>query len=288
MFERISFGWEMVGQSFRVLREDKRLIVFPLLSGIACMLVLASFVIPLWGTPEAKLIMDQKQFQIQMGPLSYVVLFLFYFVNYFVIVFFNSALVACAIGRFRGNEPTIGDGLRVAAARLPQIVAWALVSATIGLILKAIESNSEKAGQFISGLLGAAWSVLTYLVVPVLVMEKANPVDAVKRSTSMIKKTWGEALSAHVGSGLVFFVVFLVALIPLILLGMLAVYAFGNGMIIVGGVAVCGIIVLITLISLVSSAMSTILLASLYLYASEGTVPSCFDAKLMEGAFKTK
>ena len=119
------------------------------------------------------------------------VLFLFYFANYFVIVFFNSALVACAIGRLRGNSPTIGDGLRVAVARIPQIVAWALLSGTIGLVLKLIESSSEKAGQFVSGLLGMAWTIVTYFVVPVLVMEKATPWDAVKRSTSLIEKDLG-------------------------------------------------------------------------------------------------
>lgn len=286
MFEKISFGWELVGQSFRVLREDKRLLVFPLLSGIACSIVLASFVVPLWGSPQAEAIMHDKH--LPNDPLSYVLLFLFYFANYFAIVFFNSALVACAIGRFRGNEPTIGDGLRVAAARIPQIVAWALVSATIGLILKAIESNSEKAGQFVAGLLGAAWSVLTYLVVPVLVMEKANPVEAFKRSTALVKKTWGEALTAHLSTGLVFTVVFLVALIPLLVFGALAVYAFANGIIALGALAVAVIVIVVMLISLVSSALSAILLASLYLYAAEGTVPQSFDRQLLEGAFKAK
>jgi hypothetical protein len=286
MFERISFGWNLVVQSFRVLRADKRLVVFPIMSGIACLIVLASFLLPLWGTGEIKVILEEKNHQ--LGALDYVLLFLFYFANYFVIIFFNSALVACAIGRLRGNEPTIGDGLRVAASRIPQIVAWSLVSATVGLILKAIESNSEKAGQFVSGLLGAAWSVMTYLVVPVLVMERANPIDAVKRSVSLIKKTWGESLTAHVGSGMVFMVVFLIALIPLLLLGVLAIYAFGNGIVILGAMAVAGIVIVITTISLVSSTLSTILLASIYLYAAEGTVPTCFDRELMEDAFKAK
>lgn len=286
MFERISLGWQLVVQSFRVLRDDKRLIVFPLLSGIACMLVLASFVVPLWGSPQAQALMNDKH--LPNDPLSYVLAFLFYFANYFVIVFFNSALVACAIGRFRGNQPSIGDGLRVAAARIPQIAAWALVSATVGLILKIIESRSEKIGEIVAGLLGAAWSVLTYLVVPVLVMERANPIDAVKRSTSLVKKTWGEALTAHVTSGMVFMVVFLVALIPLLLLGFLAVYAFANGIIVLGAIAVAAIIILVTLMSLVSSALSTILLASLYLFAAEGAVPEMFDAGLLEGAFRKK
>jgi hypothetical protein len=286
MFARISFGWQLVVQSFRVLREDKRLIVFPLLSGISCMVVLASFAAPLWGTPQAQAIFNQRH--LPKDPLAYVLLFLFYFANYFVIVFFNSALVACAIGRFRGNSPTVGDGLRVAVARLPQIVAWALLSATIGLILKVIESFSERFGEVVLGLLGMAWSIVTYLVVPVLVMEKANPIEAVKRSTSLVKKTWGEALTAHCSTGLVFAVVGLVALIPLAALVCLAAVALGNGQVILGGVAIAAIVILVTSISLVSSALSTILLASLYLYAAEGTVPGQFDADLLEGAFQTK
>jgi hypothetical protein len=205
-----------------------------------------------------------------------------------VIVFFNSALVACAIGRFRGNEPTIGDGLRVAVARIPQIVAWALLSATIGVILKAIESTSEKAGQFVSGLLGMGWSIVTFFVVPILVMEKASPFDAVKRSTALLKKTWGEALGAHCSSSLVFFVVFLLALIPLLAFGALAVLALSAGHVILAGFAIAAVVVVVILISLVSSALSTIVLASLYLYAAEGTVPNAFDAELLEGAFQTK
>jgi hypothetical protein len=286
MFTKIGIGWELVMQSFRVLRADKRLIVFPLLSGIACLIVLASFAIPLWNTPTARAMFDEKQ--VHLGPLSYVVLFLFYFVNYFVIVFFNSALVACAIGRFRGNSPTVGDGLRVAVARIPQIAAWALLSATVGVILKVIESTSEKAGEFVSGLLGMAWTIVTYFVVPVLVMEKATPWDAVKRSTSLLKKTWGEALTAHCSTNVIFLVVFLIALLPLLALGFLAFSAFSAGHVILGGIAVACIVIVFTLTSLVSSALSTIVLASLYLYASEGAIPGEFDAQLLEGAFQAR
>jgi hypothetical protein len=286
MFSRLSVGWELVMRSFRVLRDDKRLIVFPLLSSIACLIVLGSFAIPLWGTPEAKMLVDSRR--IPNDPLAYVLLFLFYFANYFVIVFFNSALVACAIGRFRGNNPTVGDGFRVAVARIPQIVAWSLVSATIGMILRVIESRSERVGQFVSGLLGMAWTIVTFFVVPVLVMEKANPMDAVKRSTSLLKKTWGESLTAHCGSGIIFFVVFLIALIPMAILFMLATAAMSAGLPVLAGVAVAALVILVIGISLVSATLNTIVLAALYLYAAEGAVPDSFDAEMLEGAFATK
>jgi len=286
MFAKISFGWELVGESFRVLREEPRLIVFPLLSSIACLLVLVGFAIPLWGTPQAQAVLQERH--VPDDPLSYVILFLFYFANYFVIVFFNSALLGCAIIRFRGGRPTIGDGLRVAIARAPQIAGWALVSATVGLVLKIIESRSEKVGQLVAGLLGMAWSIVTYLVVPVLVVEKAGPIEAVKRSVALLKKTWGEALTAEISVGLIFFVIFLVAFLPLVAFVGLGIVAIGAGQVILGGMAMAGGVAVLILISLVSSALSTILLAAIYLYAAEGTVPAAFDAELLEGAFHAK
>jgi hypothetical protein len=286
MFDKISSGWELVKQSFRVLQEDKKLIVFPLLSGIACTVVLAAFAIPLWGTPQAQALLGHRQ--MPHDPLSYALLFLFYFVNYFVIVFFNSALVACAILRFRGGRPTIGFGLQVALARAPQIAGWALVSATIGIVLRVIESRSERVGQIVAGLLGMAWSIVTYFVVPILVVEKLGPVEAVKRSTALLKKTWGEALSSQFSLGMIFFVVFLVALLPLFLVGALAVFAFGNGQMVLFGLALAVMFGIFILISLVSSALSTILLAAVYVYAAEGKVPDVFDAELIEGAFEKK
>src|SRR5262249_42379772 len=172
MLERISRGMELTRQSLGVLAEDKKLLVFPLFSGIASLLVLASFAVPLLASGYAQGILDDGR--MPQDPLAYILLFLFYFVNYFVIVFFTSALVSCAVARFYGGTPGITDGLRAAAARLPQIAAWALVSATVGVILKAIESRSEKIGQIAAGLLGAAWTIATYFVVPVLVIERVG------------------------------------------------------------------------------------------------------------------
>src|SRR5262249_54953434 len=200
-----------------VLRTDKQLIVFPILSGICCLLVLLSFVLPFVLSPQLLNLVDNQVNQGQVPWWGYVVAFAFYFCNYFVIVFFNSALISCALMRFNGLEPTLGDGFKAAAARLPQILAWALVSATVGVLLKIIENSSEKVGQFIAGLLGLVWGVLTYFVVPVLVVEKLGPIDAIKRSAAILRKTWGESLVANLGIGLIMMVLFLVALLPAVL-----------------------------------------------------------------------
>src|SRR5258708_5324154 len=192
MFDRISASFTLARNSWDVLRQDKKLLVFPILSGIGCFLVLASFLAPLVIIRPAWLDAFWNNANGAGGnavksPWPFVLAFAFYFCNYFVIVFCNAALISCALIRFNGGEPTIGDGLSAAVSRLPQILAWAFVSATVGVILKLIENANEKAGAFISAILGTAWAVMTYFVVPVLVVEKVGPVEAGKRSMSTLK-----------------------------------------------------------------------------------------------------
>jgi hypothetical protein len=270
---------ELTKQSLRVLREEKSLLVFPLASGIACLMVFASFAVPLWFSGYLGVMFQDGP--IPHDPVAYVVLFLFYFVNYFVIVFFNSALISCAIVRFYGGDTTITGGLSAAAARLPQIAGWALVSATVGVILKLIESRSERAGQIAAGLLGAAWTIVTYFVVPVLVVERVGPITAVKRSFAILRKTWGESLSANFSIGLLVLLASLLALLPVVL-GVL----IGSAASAVAGLVVT-VLLLIT-ISLVSAALHTIIVAALYLYAAEGRVPQQFDEQLLRSAYAPK
>jgi hypothetical protein len=278
VFERLSNGWQLAKQSLTVLMLDKELLIFPFLSGISCIAVLASFALPLWNTQYGAAIFEEGA--IPEDPLTYLILFAFYFANYFVIVFFNSALVACAIIRFRGGDPTVADGLSAAFARLPQILAWTAVTASVGFVLRIIESRSEKVGQIITGLLGMGWSAVTYFVVPVLVVEKTGPVDAVKRSLSILRKTWGESLGANFGIG---FICFLPNLLGIAML-FGGVVSLGANPVLGSAQIACGIaVVLIT--SLVSSALSTILLGALYIYASEGRPPQYYDDNLFQNAF---
>jgi len=279
MFTRLANGWEMAKESLQVLRMDKELLLFPLLSMTSCVLVLGSFALPLWNSSYLSVVMDEGQ--IPQDPVAMAILFAFYFVNYFVIVFFNSALVACAIIRFKGGNPTLSDGLRASMRRLPQIACWALVSATVGLVLRVIESRSEKAGQFAAALLGGAWSLATFFVVPILVVEQAGPVDAVKRSLSVLRKTWGEALGANFGIGLLTFLICIPGFGLLI----------GGGMLLAGGniglgavLLVVGVLWLLTS-GLISATLDSILLAALYLYAEQGTVPQHFNDRLLRDAF---
>jgi hypothetical protein len=177
--------------SYRLLGQHKRLILFPTVSSIAAVLVIASFVLPLWRTGQLEqwmAFMDEESMS-EGNPMMYVTAFLFYFCNYFVIVFFNSALVACVMKIINGESAPVSYGLSFALKRLPQILGWALVSAVIGVILKAVENSNKKAGALIASLLGSAWTALTYFVIPVIVIDGVGPVEAFKRSVKTMKTT---------------------------------------------------------------------------------------------------
>jgi hypothetical protein len=282
MFDRISNSFALARSSWEVLKQNKKLALFPVFSGLGTFLVLLSFGIPLVILAvQGRIDLDQNG---QPPWWVYPVAFAFYFCNYFVIVFCNAALISCALMHFNGETPTLGDGFAAAGRRLPQILAWALVSATVGMLLKAVENVHEKAGAFLSAILGAAWTIMTYFVVPVLVVEKVGPFEAIRRSVAVLRKTWGEALIGHIGVGL--FVLLLS--LPGFLLLVAGVAVAGMGSLALGlTVAVLGVVYLL-IASAVGAALSTIFQSALYQYAAFEQVPSGFDADTLRDAFHSK
>jgi len=152
--ERIANGWALTQQSLRVLMLDKELLVFPLLSSLAAIVVTASFAFPLWSSGYIESLAESEG--APNDPSVYVLLFLFYFVNYAVMIFFNAAIVSCALKRLRGGDPTVAFGLQSAMGLLPQILAWSLLSATVGFVLRMIENKAEGLGRLVVGLIGVA------------------------------------------------------------------------------------------------------------------------------------
>jgi hypothetical protein len=283
-FERISTGYELAVSSWKVLLQNKKLILFPVLSGIACTFVLLSFAAPFLVHPQWLDFLNAKaQGGIQPPLWAYALLFAYYFCNYFVITYFNAALISCAIISFNGDEPTLADGLGAANSRLPQILAWSVVSATVGVLLKMLENAHQRVGEIISAILGTAWSILTFFVVPVLVVEKVGPFEAISRSTAILRKAWGEALVGHWGIGLFMFLVSLPGIILLIFGVMLLSTALipGIALIALGGIYLLAMMA-------IGPTLNGICLAALYQFAADGHVPRAFKADLLSGAFARK
>jgi uncharacterized membrane protein len=273
MFQRWQRSWELTKQSAAVLAKDKVLMLFPLLSGLASILVIASFVIPVFATGAWKSLQHQRQFT----PTEYVYLFLFYFCNYFVTIFFNCALMASANMALAGGRATLRDGIGIAMQRLGRIIMWALVACTVGLLLRTLEERAGKLGRIVIALLGAAWSIMTYFIVPVIVFEDQDVFEGVRRSAYLVKKTWGEG----VGKALTFVVIGL--------LGVMVMFTGGiAGMMIHPLAGVLFMVVFFVLLVTMISAMSGIYTVALYRYACHGAVAEGFSPELIQGAFVEK
>jgi len=161
MFAKFSRSWELVKASAGVLRSDKELLVFPVVSGIAALIVMATFALPIFAL---------KIFSDGFGVLQGLVVFLFYLCQYFVIFYFNSALVGAAMIRLNGGDPTVRDGLQIANERLVPILGYAAIAATVGLLLQFLKNKDNNfIVRMLGSLLGTAWTVASFLVVPVLV-----------------------------------------------------------------------------------------------------------------------
>ena len=278
MFDRFRRSWALAKASYAVLKADRELLIFPAISFVALCLVLFSFVIPL-VTIRGLVNLDSGE----VSPGGMVLTFLFYVVSYSVAFYFNTALVGAAMVRLNGGDPTIRDGLRVASSRLPQIIAYAVIAATVGMILRAISERAGFVGRIIIGFIGMAWSLLTFLVVPVLAAENVGPIAAIKRSSSLLRSTWGEQL---IGGGGIGAVVGLL-LFAVIVIGMAATVALAS---VSGYLAVVAIVLTVLIggaIALVGSALGGIYTAALYQYATSGKV-SGFDPQTLNGAFRQK
>ncbi len=283
MFTRLSRSWELVKASASVLRQDKELLLFPLISMGALVLVVASFALPVFGLGMLQSISGGSDKRISVG--LYAVAFLFYFSQYFVIFFFNAALVGAAMIRLDGGDPTFSDGMRIATSKIGAIAGYALVAATVGMILRAIQERVGFIGRIIVGLLGAGWTVATYMVVPVLVARDVGPIEAVKESTALLKKTWGENVIGQVGLAAAFGFIFFGVMLG----GMaLVVAAFASQSLFLIVTAFVVVILAIGITGLLQSALTGIYAAALYRYATTGKSTQGFDSGAMKLAFAPK
>ena len=281
---KFSRSWELVKQSFAILRSDRQLMLFPVLSAVSCFVVTA--VIATGGAflllpARAAAIAAGERFNPNQSPMFLLGMFTLYVVNYFVIVFFNVALVAVANSRLMGGSWTFKDGLELAWERKGTILEWALVAATVGVLLRTLEERLGLMGRLIMRIIGIAWALACYFVVPVLAFEDLTPIDALKRSSKLFRDTWGE----KVIGGFSLSMVSLVLMLPGIGLPIAAAFLAGiNGMMV-------GLILMVLyflVLSVFMSAVGGIFNAALYRYACFKQVPPAFSEELIASAWAAK
>jgi hypothetical protein len=274
MFQTIGRTWELIKMSWAVLKQDRELVLFPVMSAGA-LAILAGL---MFGIGSSLGTVDRlSAAEPTAGEADIVLLAVTYFVLAFVVIYFNSALIGAAMIRLAGGDPTVGDGLRMANKRLPQILGWALISATVGLILQLLrnQSRDNMVAQIVLGLVGGVWAYLTYFVVPILVAEGLGPIGAIRSSGSLFKRTWGEQVTSNVGFGILGIVAVLIGALPAVLVAAVSIPA---------GIAVA--VVTVGLALAIVSTLEGIFKAALYGYVADGRVPEEFTRDSLAGAYQ--
>jgi hypothetical protein len=278
-----SASWQLVKASWAVLSSDKELLWFPIISGITMLLLCIVMLFPMIGAAIAMSVVDTSENTNQI--LGYVGLFIFYLVSYTVSIYFNVALVGAAMIRLDGGDPTLRDGIRTANERMGKIVGYALISATVGLVLRFIRDQNNFIANIVSSFIGMAWNLATFFVIPILVVKDLGPIDAVKESAGLLKRTWGEQITGNFSLGGIFFLVyFLLIVVGVVLIGFAA--SMENTGLVISAVGLT--ILLFIAASIIQGALNGIFQAALYRFAETGTAPDNFDIDMIRGAFKEK
>jgi Family of unknown function (DUF6159) len=272
---RFMMSWEIAKRSWAVLRADKTLAWFPVLSALGS-LVVVGVLAGLFAVAG----IDDSASGSTLEPIGYVLVVVAYLALAMVQTYFLAGLVAGADQRLRGHDSTVRSALEVANSRLHRLLPWAVVTATVTMVLQAIEERFGIVGTIVARLVGLAWNLVTFLVVPILVLEDLGVGDALKRSKDLFKKTWGENVVGQFGIG---FVGALLT-IPGVALVAIGVALGTGGMIVLGTIGVLWVVVAAVIVS----ALSGIYRTALYHYAANGQVPGEFSGIDFEQAFRRR
>jgi hypothetical protein len=258
-------------QSFDVLCADVELILFPVMSAISAILLAAGFFFPLSVSG-----MLESLGRGSADWRTYTLVFGWYYLNYFIVIFFSSALVGAANIRLGGGNPTVRDGLRIAIRSVHKIAAWALIAATVGVILDSLRSKGNRLiGRLLTAGMGLAWTLITYLIVPVIILEDRTTYESMERSAELFRKRWGEEVAGSFGFG----ILNLLLLMPGLLMAWLLFHLDP-------ALAIIMLIWYVVILAAIASATKGIFTVVLYRYASAGELPTGFSGRMIDSALR--
>lgn len=276
---RIRNTLDLAKTSWEVLKQDRELLWLPVLSFLASIVLIVAVAIPAIAMIDTTDSPTGEETSVSpavavLGVLAVMALSI-------VSVFFNGALVAGAHDRMTGGDPTVRSAVSRAFSRISGLVPWALLAASVGLVLQALRERAGGLGRFVVGIIGAAWEVATFLVVPAVVIDQLGAVDGLKRSGSLLRQTWGENIAAQVGFGLLGFL----AAIPAFVVVAVAAASGSTGFIVI---AVIAAVAWVATVTVVLTALNAIFQTALYMYATSGTIPSGFEQSPLTNAFEPR
>jgi hypothetical protein len=280
---KIRASYLLTIESFELLKKDKEVMLFTVLSIVTNIIVCAIFVglalMVFFFTKDAAWMQDIKNNERLASGIGFGIFFLLYICIYFVTVFFEAGVVTIVYARINGQDLSFKDGLHNAQAHAGKLFAWALLAATVGMVLRYIAERSKLLGRLMAYFLGALWSIVTFFMVPTLILENAGIGESIKRSGATFKNTWGETLIINFSTSLFFGALMLVAFLLF-----LATFLTENIYIIVPAGILFALFIVVTLI--VSATLNSIFRVVLYTYAKYQKLSDDFSPELILGAIK--
>jgi hypothetical protein len=277
-------SWAITRTSFAIIKADSEMLWFPLLATFFSILFSAALLVP---TLVLDVLQGMHVAPQAVGIMQLAAVFATYFGLSFIATFFNVCVVYTTRVRLEGGDATFFDSIKFALSRSHLIAGWSLVSASVGLLLHALESAGRRsglAGKILLGILRAvlatAWSLMTVFVVPSMVYRGLGPFAAIRDSVDTLKRTWGEGVVGYFGVGIATFVCLLPAF------GLFALGIFALDQVPAAGLTLIGVAVLLFIgVSLFFGVISTIYKTVLYHWSATRVPPMGFDANDLANAF---
>lgn len=273
MIEKITNGWKITKESLKVIKEDKEIIAFPIISSILIILLSISFFLLIIGAITAMPLIGESP----IGIIFYITFLLFIFISYSIAIFFKSAIITSATIRFNGKNPSFSEGIKEPLKRIHKLILWAIILGIINIILTAIRNigkqkskNIQTATNIGTSTIGTAWNLLSFFVIPIILFEDKSVFQSLKRSKELFIKSWGENITAQISTGAIFTILILISAIPLIF------------SVLIGNKSITIITLLIFLLCLgiiliISTSANGILTAALYHYATKNKMPQIYN-----------
>ena len=273
-FATIGRGWEMSKLSMAVVRKDPELLVYMIIAGVMSLACLIGMSIPQFLEMSWAVNPDGTFTGAYLGFT-----FAAYMVLSIVVVFWNCAIIANANIRLTGGDPKFADGVNAALKRLPIIIVWGIIAGTVGLLLKALEgaarSSDNDAARALAMVIhligGLAWWVMTFFMIPHMILEGQSIGDALKSSKSTFFATWGENITSGLGIGLVAFLMG----VPLVIITLGLVVVAGPVGLFFGAVA-------IGLLVAWANAAEQVAVVALFRFAKDGQMPKIYQDNGMQ------
>jgi hypothetical protein len=265
-----SDSWKLTKTAFRLIAEDRALLVFPVVAGLSILGVIALLILG-WVWVAWPLATTQGGFQLN-GTFYAVAIALFvaaYFAMVFLSVYCTAALVGAATLKLSGQQPTAADGWRIARARLGRLFLWSVIAATVGLVIQLVASRVRGVGGAVIRIVGGvAWSVVTYFMVPVIIYEDLGAWKSLARSAHLFTSTLGRTLVSNIVVGLMIAAGVVAALV----LGIAGLFVLVGGSVVLGVLLIGVGIAVAVIVALIGAAAEGILRAALYRYATTGKI----------------